>query len=527
MEKESIDRVNIRRLLELLLSKIWVLLLSMAVGGALMFAYAKLMMPLKYESYTSLYVRSKEAGEEDTTTIKLSDLNTSKSLVSTYIVVLDSDSAMKNVADILVSQTDLETLERAFTVTNGQIRTADVRRCFKMSAVEDTEVMKITANTKDPEISAALCNIMADIAPEFLIRVVGAGSVEVIDVAAPKYAPVSPNVRAYTMRGALLGLVLACVIIFIIDFFDNTVKDSQELTRLYEKSTLGEVQNIMEPDGDKKKKKNKKKASSDEERMLILDKRVPFNVVESYKSIRTNIIFSLGTSDNNMIAISSANPSEGKSTSAANIAIAFAQTGCRVLLIDADMRKPVLHKIFKTSNKSGLSTMIINLSTPEESIKSGVVKNLDLLSSGPMPPNPSELLSSRQFGDLLDRLSQQYDYIIIDTPPINVVSDALIISGLVSGSILVLKYANTTYDDVAESMKQIELADVNLLGFILNDVQKEHSGKYYKYKYKYKYRYNYKYKNYGYSYGYGYGARPHTDDEAEDPSEQADENAKE
>ena len=520
MENEPMNGMNVRQFLQLFLSKIWIILISMVLGGAMLFAYAKFVMPLKYESYTSLYVRSRESDEGDSTNIKLSDLNTSKSLVSTYIVVLDSDSAMQSVADILVSETDLETLQNAFNVTDGRIKAADVRKCFRMSAVEDTEVMKITANTKDPEVSAALCNIMGRIAPDFLIRVVGAGSVEVIDVAVPRYAPVSPNVGSFTFRGLLLGLVLSCVVIFLIDFFDNTVKDSQELYRLYKKSMLGEIQNVTDPGSDKRKK-NKKKSSTDEERMLILDKRVPFNVVESYKSIRTNVIFSLGTSDNNMIAISSANPSEGKSTSAANIAIAFAQTGCRVLLIDADMRKPMLHKIFKTSNKAGLSTMIINLSTAEESIKSGVVKNLDLLSSGPMPPNPSELLSSRQFSDLLDQLSQRYDYIIIDTPPINVVSDALIISGLVSGTILVLKYANTTYDDVSESMKQIEMADVNLLGFILNDVQKEHSGNYYKYRY----RYHYKYKNYGYDYGYGYGygRRFSSDEEPEESADQVDE----
>ena len=171
------------------------------------------------------------------------------------------------------------------------------------------------------------------------------------------------------------------------------------------------------------------------------------------------------------------------------------------------MRKPVQHKIFKTSNKLGLSTVIIGLSTIEESVKKDVVKNLDLLPSGKMPPNPSELLSSQQFGEMVNKVSRMYDYVIIDTPPVNVVSDAVVISGLVGGAVMLLKYGATTYDDVAEAMRQLNLADVNVLGFMLNEVSRHHTGSYYSYKYKYKYS----------DYGYSYGGKP---EDAEDEEEE-------
>ena len=353
-----------------------------------------------------------------------------------------------------------------------------------MAAVNETEVLKVTAVTKDAEISAELCNIIADVAPDFLIRVVGAGSVEAIGEAKPDYNPVSPNVMKFTLLGILAGMLIAVIIIFIIDFVDNTIKDSDELNTKYDKAIIGEIPSFS---GSKKKNDN-------EERKTLLDKEFPFHIVESYKAMRTNIVFSLSTSEKKIFAVSSADPGEGKSTTSANIAIALAQADHRVLLIDADMRKPVQHKIFKVKNKNGLSSVIGKMITPEQSTQKNIIKNLDLLTAGPKPPNPSELLASEQAEKVLNELSEKYDYVVVDTPPVNVVSDAMGISKSLAGILLVLKYGETTFDTTEKAMKKIQLADMNMLGFIINDISgKHHSGYYYRYKDKY-----------GYS-GYGYG----------------------
>ena len=133
-----------------------------------------------------------------------------------------------------------------------------------------------------------------------------------------------------------------------------------------------------------------------------------------------------------------------------------------------------------------------------KSVKSNVINGLDLLPSGPLPPNPSELLSSGNFKALLKQFSNHYDYVIIDTPPVNVVSDAMVMKDSISGIMLVIRYAMTTYEELANCMKQIELAQANMLGFVMNDVHHNHGAAYYNYKYKYK--------KYGYGYGYGYGS---------------------
>lgn len=476
---------TLKSIFQLLVSKLWMIITMMIVGGGAMFCISKFMMPLKYQSYTSMYVKnSNEAIITDG--VNLNDLNASKSLLDTYIAVLQDDAVIEVIGEELLKNHTADDLDDIFSVDKeeNKISVDSIRNCLTMAAVNETEVLKVTAVTKDAEISAELCNIIADVAPDFLIRVVGAGSVEAIGEAKPDYNPVSPNVMKFTLLGILAGMLIAVIIIFIIDFVDNTIKDSDELNTKYDKAIIGEIPSFS---GSKKK-------NDSEERKTLLDKEFPFHIVESYKAMRTNIVFSLSTSEKKIFAVSSADPGEGKSTTSANIAIALAQADHRVLLIDADMRKPVQHKIFKVKNKNGLSSVIGKMITPEQSIQKNIIKNLDLLTAGPKPPNPSELLASEQAEKVLNELSEKYDYVVVDTPPVNVVSDAMGISKSLAGILLVLKYGETTFDTTEKAMKKIQLADMNMLGFIINDISgKHHSGYYYRYKDKY-----------GYS-GYGYG----------------------
>lgn len=478
---------TIHDLVVLILSRIWLILIITFVAGFGAFFSAKFIMAPKYESYTSMYVRNAKSIGEQADDVDVNDLNASKSLVSTYIAVLKSNTVMMEISDRLCETYDESQLSAVFNMKDGRISTEDILSCFTMSAVDETEVMKITANTVDPELSAEMCRIMGELAPSFLIRVVGAGSVEIIDEAFPNYTPVSPNIPGITVAGAFAGFGISIFIILLIDFFDDTIKDTDTLTKKYNKAIIGEVQS-MSSDKDKKGKKGKK----DKSRHLLTENGIPFVITESYKTMRTNLTFSLGTSEKKVIAISSPNPGEGKSTTAANVAIAFAQTDNAVLLIDADMRKPVQHRTFKVKNNEGLSTLIIGKSTIEDSIKKNVISGLDLLTTGPIPPNPSELLASEQFADIINELSKHYDYVIIDTPPVNVVSDAMVMKDTIDGIMLVCKYGSTTYDDVTNCMKSIELANANLFGFVLNNIVYSHGANY---NYKYKYKYNY------YSYG--------------------------
>ncbi|MEG1887492.1 MAG: CpsD/CapB family tyrosine-protein kinase [Oscillospiraceae bacterium] len=215
--------------------------------------------------------------------------------------------------------------------------------------------------------------------------------------------------------------------------------------------------------------------------------QVPFAIVESYKTIRTNLTFMLSQSKSKCITVSSSVSGEGKSTSAVNLAIAFSQLGSRVLLIDADLRKPTIYKKMKISNAKGLSSLLVGFCNTEEAII-GINANLDVLTSGPIPPNPSELLGSESMTRLLDVLKGSYEYIIIDTPPINIVSDALVLAPKTNGVLLVAQDYSTTHDQVRKSLGAIEFANVKMLGVVLNASSKG-SRKSYKSRYKYSYYY--------------------------------------
>ena len=217
---------TVKDLVFLFLSHIWWIVAAAVVGAVLTFTYTKFAVAKQYQSNISMYVKNSDEQNNQQQGLNNNDLYVSKSLVSTYIVILSNDAAMDEVGDRLSKKYSEEELSEYFTVKNGKITDSSLRSCYSMKAVDETEVLEITATTKNAKLSADLCNIMADVAPEFLIRVVGAGSVEKIGNAKIYDDAVSPNIPKNTAIGFLAGLMLAVLVILLIDFFDNTVKDT-------------------------------------------------------------------------------------------------------------------------------------------------------------------------------------------------------------------------------------------------------------------------------------------------------------
>lgn len=473
---------TIKNLLELFLSKIWIIIAAIFLGGITAFCISKFIMPLEYSSHISMYVQSytEVQGNSDQ---NYNDISKSKQLINTYIEVLKDDAVMESVGNSLSKRFEDSVISESFVLSEGSIKPSSLRSAISITTVTDTSALNIVATTKNAELSAAICNEIANQADQYIDKAIGVGSISTIDTAKVYNSPVSPNISKNTLIGAMIGLILIMFIIFIIDFFDNTVKDTGMISSIYNKAILGEIQQLGN-------EKNKSRKSNSESHIKLTDENVPFYIIESYKSMRTNIAFALSTFDKKIIAVSSANPAEGKSTTSANIAIASAQSGNRVLLIDADMRKAVQHKFFGLKNKKGLSSAISKMSSIDECIQKNVMENLDVITSGPIPPNPSELLSSETSKKIFEELSKIYSLIIVDLPPVCVVSDTVTLSHEVAGLIMVVRYGKTTFDDLKEANKRIELADMNVLGYVLNDIKSKNYGKYYS---KYKYKSNYSY----------------------------------
>ncbi len=203
------------------------------------------------------------------------------------------------------------------------------------------------------------------------------------------------------------------------------------------------------------------------------DKKVvkPFQIVEAYKALRTNLLFTLATAERKTVIVSSAEPHAGKSTTAANLAIVMAQTNFKVLLIDADMRKPSLDRIFHVGRSEGLSKVVSTQTAFEDAVVRQVAPNLDLLPAGPIPPNPQELLCSDEMRKLLEEAEKQYHYIFIDAPPVNLVSDALMPMAWCAGILLVVREGQTGRDDVCAAVESIERIEGRILGTVLTDVK--------------------------------------------------------
>ena len=240
---------------------------------------------------------------------------------------------------------------------------------------------------------------------------------------------------------------------------------------------------------------NKKTVPQEETGLPMIDmgkkQALPFTVVEAYKTIRMNILFTLAQSKKHSFVISSFESGDGKSTSSINIAAAFAQLGNKVLLIDADMRKPTIHRKLKLPNAKGLTSVLVGFCTAEEAIQN--VDNLfDVLTSGPIPPNPSEMLYSEVMDVLCKGLEEHYDYIIFDTPPFGIVSDALVLAPRTAGIVLITKAGVTTVDQLVKVKEMIESVGTRILGVVLNAAKDAHR----------KYKYYSKYYRYGYSYYY-------------------------
>lgn len=197
-----------------------------------------------------------------------------------------------------------------------------------------------------------------------------------------------------------------------------------------------------------------------------LSDKSKFAIVESYKAARTNIMFSLSASEKKVFAVSSYSKGEGKSTVSANLAISFSKMEQRVLLVDCDLRRPNVHNIFKIDHAKGLSNVIGKMISFEDAVKRDVLPNLDILPSGTVHPNPSELMCSSTFVNLINRLTEEYDYIIFDTPPIGVVADALLLKDLIAGFVIVVRERSTTHGDLQKLLDSVKLADSKVLGLI-------------------------------------------------------------
>lgn len=310
------------------------------------------------------------------------------------------------------------------------------------------------------------------------------GNVRIVDTAVEPVQPIKPKKLQILILSIFLGGFLGTLIALLRSMLRTGVKDSTQIENEFDLPVYATVP----------------RSPVQETRMSILKKKKSIPIlavkhnddiaVESLRSIRTAIHFALSNAKNNIIMIAGPSPEVGKSFISTNLATILAQSDKKVLLIDADMRRGYIHKYFNLDVKPGLSEYLSNLADLSQVVRQTNVTGLSVIARGKNPTNPSEMLSSEQFKALMEQLSQQYDHIIIDTPPILAVTDGIIISQYAGVNLLVARYAKSQMKELELSLNRFEQANVKVNGFILNDIQRSSAGYGYGYNYSYAYKAN-------------------------------------
>lgn len=303
-------------------------------------------------------------------------------------------------------------------------------------------------------------------------------NVRVLDPARPSLAPIRPNVPQSLLVGIIAGLVAGLGLALVLEFLDSSVTSQLEIEERLGMSFLGFVPTIPAVKGSVKD--------------LHVFREPKSLIAECMRAIRTNLLFMSPDKPFKRTLVTSSGPQEGKSTTVVNLGIAMAQSGSKVLIVDTDMRRPRLHKAFGVPNELGVSSLVVGEGRIEDAVKSTEVAGLYVLPCGPVPPNPAELLHTKAFGDLLNVLGERYDRIILDSPPVGAVADAVVLATQVDGVVMVLKAGRTNREQAARTVRALRDVKAKLFGAVLNDVDLEKS-KYGDYYYGYTYRY----------YGYG------------------------
>jgi capsular exopolysaccharide synthesis family protein len=290
-------------------------------------------------------------------------------------------------------------------------------------------------------------------------------------MAEPPKRPVSPNTSADLTRGFIGALALAIGLVFLVEYLDNRINTPAEMKDHLRLPFLGMVPALFGQDAKKP----------------LISKAVAPGFIESFGTVRTNVLFSSVHEGTRSIAVTSTGPGEGKTVVAGNLAIALAQSGLRVLLVDGDMRKPRVHETFGVPAQPGLSNVLVGTAKASHAVRGSGVPGLWLLPAGLLPPKPAELLGSKRFRDLLASFALDFDWVVVDTPPVLAVTDSSVIAHLVTGVVFVVGAEMTSRHAAQRALEQLERAHAKFIGAVLNRVDLKHNAYYYSQYYRHQY----------------------------------------
>ncbi len=298
------------------------------------------------------------------------------------------------------------------------------------------------------------------------------GSIVVVDPAKVPVRPIRPRTKLNVLLAAIVGAMIATGVVFLVEYLDDTLKTADDVQNTLGVATLALVAHT--PKG------GKGEFAPQDRLTATTSSKSPF--AEPYRVLRTNIRFSGVDKPVQTLMVTSSSPNEGKSTTVANLAIVMAQAGNKVILIETDLRRPVLHEVFGLSNDQGVTNALVQTEpTLDGLVQQTTQENLRVITSGPLPPNPSELLDSQRMRQFVNTLKEEADVLLFDSPPVMVAADASILADLVDGTLVVIDSGSTRREVAQQAMQTLIRGRARILGAVLNNVARTKGNYYYYY----------------------------------------------
>lgn len=510
--------MELRQYLALARNWWWLLLLLAMAGGGVAFGVG-LLTPPEYETSTTILINQARGSLPDAEAVL-----SGQRVAATYAELIHQRPVLEEVIKQLNLQTDPQTLDRQVRVSPVRdtnllaltVRDSDPYRAANIANALVEVFIRQNVETQTSRYAASLTDLQAqlddlqqeidatekrlkELENQFTptatsererlqtlliedrrsfstltqsfeeIRLAQAQTTDKITVVESALPGISTSsVPRNVAVGGLAGLMLAAGLVVLFEYLRETVKTDEEVERLIGAPTLGVIGQIP---------------GSERSGVLITAYKPRAPISEAYRVLRANIEFSGQDKPLKTLVITSSSPAEGKTTTTANLAIATAQFGKQVILVDADMRRPTLHKLFNQHNTRGLSTALMQEGggyVQDHMVATGV-ENLWLMTSGPLPPNPSDVLGSRRMAELIERLKSQADMILFDSPPLLAVADSSLLSRVCDATVLVALSNSTRGDALRRSKEQLDQSGATLLGVVLNRVATSRDGYYYYY----------------------------------------------
>lgn len=428
----------------------FILVITAAVSGVII--YDEIIKKPIYQASTTIVIAKTENANNAAAT--LNDVNTSQKLTTTYSEIAKSELVLNQVIKSLNLNTDVKELSSNVTV----------------KPVEDTSILKVQVKDPDAAQSAAIANKIAEVFTDKITDIYKLDNVSQLSAAGVPESPANNTLVRDIIIATVVSVLGVAGFAFIRYYLDDTVKRSDDIEKEYGLPIAGQICRL-----DAKLKKSGVE--------LIVEKHPKEIVSENIKSLRTNLQFT-GIDDNvKTILVTSTNAGEGKSFVSANLAISFAQAGKRVLLVDCDLRKGRVHRLFGLLNQWGLSNLLAdNLNNMYNYIQPTNTKNLSVLTCGTYPPNPSEILSSKKNKMLVEYLRTGYDIVIFDGAPVGGLADSVILSSFMDQTLIITRDAVTAKSDLRAAKDSLDKVGAKIAGLVFNFVNRK-SSKYYNYYY--------------------------------------------